>query len=186
MPWGPVWCSLRVYGPCRTPVSGQYAAGESELADIGRGRCSAAGVADLGALRHFEQRRPAGGTKNTHSGTGPALAAHPTAAANRPQGPLHPAHHRSQTTEVKLSPMAHLAVLCHIMLRNCLLSMDFVSRIHVASDSQWYLSCLYNVVSTCRLCVHLHFVARIFFFFGLILLIHITTDSQWYPSCYSL
>ena len=108
-------------------MSGQYAVGESELADIGRGRCSAAGVADLGALRHFEQRRPAGGTKNTHSSTGPALAAHPTAAANRPQGPLHPAHHRSQTTEVKLSPMAHLAVLCYIMLRKCLLSMDFVS-----------------------------------------------------------
>ena len=92
-------------------MSGQYAVGESELADIGRGRCSAAGVADLGALGHFEQRRPARGTKNTHYGTGPALAAHPTAAANRPQGPLHPVHHRSQTTEVKLSLMAHLAVL---------------------------------------------------------------------------
>ena len=60
-----------------TPVSGQYAVGESKLASIGRGRCSAAGVADLGAVWHFGQRRPAGGSKNTFSGTGHALAAHP-------------------------------------------------------------------------------------------------------------
>ena len=61
------------------------------------------GAVRLGALGHFEQRRPAKATKTTHSGTGPALAAHPTTTANRPQAPLHPAHHRSQTTEVNLS-----------------------------------------------------------------------------------
>ena len=89
MPCGPVWYSLCVYGPCRTPVSGQYAVGESELADIGRGRCSAAGVADLSALGHFWQRRPAGGTHNTHSGTGPALAAHPGVPLRRMRAGRH-------------------------------------------------------------------------------------------------
>ena len=89
MPWGPVWYSLCVYGPCRTPVYGQYAVGESELADIGRGRCSAAGVADLSALGHFRQRRPAGGTQNTHSGTGPALAAHPGVPLRRMRAGRH-------------------------------------------------------------------------------------------------
>jgi hypothetical protein len=47
------------------PVSGQYAVGESELADIGRGRCSAAGVAGRGALGDFRQRRPAADAENT-------------------------------------------------------------------------------------------------------------------------
>ena len=71
------------------PVSGQYAVGESELADIGRGRCSAAGVADLSALGHFRQRRPAGGPHSTHSGTGPALAAHPSVPLRRMQAGRH-------------------------------------------------------------------------------------------------
>jgi len=77
VPWGPVRCPCCAYGPCRTPVSGQCAAGEAELRDIGTARCSAAGVAELGALGAFRQHGPGFAARATHSGARPALSAHP-------------------------------------------------------------------------------------------------------------
>ena len=81
----PLWCPCCVYGPCPTPVSGQYAVGESELASSRRGRCSAAGVDDLGARGHRGQCRPGFGARETHFGT--RLAPTHTERTSRGPGP---------------------------------------------------------------------------------------------------
>ena len=41
------------------PGPGQYGAGEPQRADVGRGRCGLADVADLGGVGEFRQGRPA-------------------------------------------------------------------------------------------------------------------------------
>ena len=60
------------------PGPGQYGAGEPQCADVGRGRCGLADVADLGGVGEFRQGRPAAGAEPLGFGADADCAQTPT------------------------------------------------------------------------------------------------------------
>ena len=63
---------------CTGPGPGQYGAGEPQRADVGRGRCGLADVADLGGVGEFRQGRPAAGAEPLGFGADADCAQTPT------------------------------------------------------------------------------------------------------------